>query len=333
MADSRGLVSIIVCVYNIETMIQRCLASLSAQTYRDLEILLVDDGSTDGSGRICDDFAATDSRARVIHQENRGIGGARNRGLEEAKGEFVAFVDGDDYFHEDYIRLLHEAIQDGGKAYPMAVCDFARVKVGEVVADPESEPVIEVLDQAAMLDKAVEFPSCQTVLLGTLWNKLYRKDALPRPFQRDYLRCQDFDGTLRVVSRIDSAVYVHRVLYYWVQWSGQRTRSADDKWIRDECRARIYMDHYQHWPASLSAWRPGLLHNLYRRLIVWKEDVRGTDQARPALKQIREYERMTIRDFVTSKQIPLHRKVRILLSLHAPSLLRLLGKVPVMEKA
>ena len=91
------MISVIVTVYNIERYLRRCVNSILAQTYRDLEILLVDDGSTDGCPPICDEYERTEPRVRVIHKENGGAADARNAGLEAASGEWIGFVDGDDF--------------------------------------------------------------------------------------------------------------------------------------------------------------------------------------------------------------------------------------------
>ena len=100
------LVSVVVAVYNIEAFLPKCLESLFFQTYRNIEIILIDDGSTDESGRICDDYASKDRRALVIHQENQGLWAVRNKGQKESKGKYLIFPDGDDYFHKDYIFMI-----------------------------------------------------------------------------------------------------------------------------------------------------------------------------------------------------------------------------------
>lgn len=333
MADSQGLVSIVVSVYNIEEFLPRCLESISAQTYRNLEILLIDDGSTDDSGRLCDEFAEKDTRARVIHQENRGVWAVRNRGVEEANGEYVLFPDGDDYFHKDYVRLQYEAINLHGKEYPLAICDYRKVDSFDEDTWSDSEPVFEEIDQEMLLDRVTKYPSCSETLWGANWNKLYRKSALPMPFQREFYRCQDFDSVLRTAFLIPKAVYVRRVLYYWVQRPGQITRTADDRQIRDESRARIYLDNFLAIPDELSSWRPDLLLNLYRRLIIWKEDARGTEQFDAVSRKIRECEKQTVHDFLTCKDLTARRKVHYLVSLHAPSLLRFFKKGIRLERA
>ena len=108
---SGTLISVIVPVYNIESeYLERCLSSICNQTYKNLDIILVDDGSTDGSGDICDKFATEDNRIRVFHKENGGSSSARNLGIKEAKGEYIGFIDSDDYIEPDMYELLADAI-------------------------------------------------------------------------------------------------------------------------------------------------------------------------------------------------------------------------------
>ena len=99
-------ISVIVPVYNVEKYLPRCLDSILAQTFRDFELILVDDGSTDASGAICEEYAARDSRIRVLHQENQGQAAARNRALDIAQGEYIGFVDSDDYIHPQMFEIL-----------------------------------------------------------------------------------------------------------------------------------------------------------------------------------------------------------------------------------
>ena len=119
------LISIIVPVYQVEAYLDRCVASLLAQTYVNLEIILVDDGSPDRCPAICDMYAQKDSRVRVIHQENAGLSGARNAGIEVAKGEYLAFVDSDDYVSENFIRVLYDLLKETGCA--VSQCRFYNV--------------------------------------------------------------------------------------------------------------------------------------------------------------------------------------------------------------
>ena len=324
MADTEGLVTLVISVYNIERLLPKCLESVAAQTYRNLEVLLVDDGSSDGSGRICDEFAATDSRVRVIHQENRGLWAVRNRGLAESKGEFITFPDGDDYFHKDYVRLMYEAITSGD--YQLAVCDYRRVDDYEADTVSDSRPVVEEMSQEDLLGKIRDLSECQTALWGANWNKLYRKSALPAPFQRNYRRCQDFDSNLRVFFQVNRAVFVRKELYYWYQWEGQATRIADITQVRNECRCQIYYDNYRALPEQVAGFKRHLIVNLYRRLLFWKNDSRGTADEQVSARKIREYQKKTWPYFLFRAAIPFYRRVHWLLALNAPGLVSFLTK-------
>ena len=100
------MVSVIVPIYNSEKYLKRCVDSILSQTFSDFELLLVDDGSTDGSGSICDEYSVKDSRVRVFHKENGGVSSARNLGLDNARGEWITFVDSDDYLEESFLAEL-----------------------------------------------------------------------------------------------------------------------------------------------------------------------------------------------------------------------------------
>ncbi|MCD7807059.1 MAG: glycosyltransferase [Lachnospiraceae bacterium] len=131
----KQLISVIVPVYNIKEYLPRCVRSVIAQTYENLEIILVDDGSTDGTGALCDELAAEDSRIQVFHKENGGSSSARNLGIEKARGEYLGFVDSDDYISEDMYELLMEAVEQYG-------CEIAQVGRDEVAPSGERLPDI-----------------------------------------------------------------------------------------------------------------------------------------------------------------------------------------------
>lgn len=130
------LVSVVVLVYNTGNYLLPCLESIAAQSYRNLEVLMIDNGSQDGSGQVCDDFALRDSRFRTIHQENLGIIGGRGTGVSHSRGEYISFVDGDDLLHPEMVRfLLEECLST---TLPVAGCRF--IPFYGPVPQPESCP-------------------------------------------------------------------------------------------------------------------------------------------------------------------------------------------------
>ena len=126
------MISVIVPVYNVENYLDKCLGSIASQTVTDLEVILVDDGSSDMSGMICDAWAKKDARFRVMHRQNNGVSSARNAALQAAKGDFIAFVDADDYINKDMFRLLLNALAEDAD---IAVCGFNTVEQGAAFSE------------------------------------------------------------------------------------------------------------------------------------------------------------------------------------------------------
>ena len=308
------LVSIIVSVYNIETYLPKCLESISRQTYQDLDIILIDDGSTDSSGLICDEFAVKDSRARVIHQENHGLWAVRNLGQKEAYGEYLLFVDGDDYFHDDYVRLLYEAINKDGHQYPMAVCGYTRVRGDEFDVTSLEKTVFTVRNRHQLIEGF--FDGSIYWSLSSNWDKMYRKSYLDIPFQREYPRCQDMDSNLRALfSKIDHAIFISNVLYFYRIREGQLTKTKDYPSIMNNCISSIYYSNYTCVPESLKQYKPLLLKALYQRLAIWKMSI-DDDYIANDFPLIASYEKKTISDILLCKGIPMKFKIRKLIKIH-----------------
>lgn len=168
-------ISVIVPVYNTESYLPQCLVSLRSQTLTDIEFLLIDDGSTDGSGRILDEFAASDQRFRVIHQENRGFAGARNRGLEEAKGDFIGFVDSDDWIDPEMYETLWEQVS-GDAEIDIVQCGC----IHEFAEDGLSMLHGNEAVRKALARSQGRLRGAESLLLddGTIWNRIYRRHMI-----------------------------------------------------------------------------------------------------------------------------------------------------------
>ena len=164
------MISVIIPVFNVEKYLVRCVDSVLCQSYRDFEIVLVDDGSSDDSGKICDDYAEKNDNIRVIHQENKGLSGARNTGLCAAKGEYVYFLDSDDLIHSDCLKVHFNAIKKTGTAISIAMLtefqEAADINYETYTEDCFVETFTK-LESMAKLTDAMEFiVAC---------NKLYKK--------------------------------------------------------------------------------------------------------------------------------------------------------------
>ena len=165
------LVSIIIPVYNVEKYLERCLESIIHQTYRHLEIILIDDGSSDNSGKICDEYANKDERIKAIHQKNGGASAARNTGVAAATGDYIAFIDADDYITEDYIDYLYNLIIENNA--DISSCGYEQVS-GQPVAK-SSASNIKVLSG---YDAAMDF--IRGKLLNVVMLKLIKADIAKR---------------------------------------------------------------------------------------------------------------------------------------------------------
>ena len=163
-------ISVIVAVYNAEKYIKRCIDSLLSQTFTDFEVLLIDDGSTDGSSRICDEYAAKDSRLRVFHNENQGIGATRHFGIDHAKGEYTIHVDSDDWVEKNMLLELYESAV--ANEADIVFCDYYKEKAGvnEYVAQKPT-----TLDRETIIDDLLA-----TRLYGACWNKLIKHECYAR---------------------------------------------------------------------------------------------------------------------------------------------------------
>ena len=201
------MISVIIPVYNVEEYLPECLDSVLAQTYRDLEIIIVDDGSTDRSPRICDDYAEKDSRIRVIHQENGGLSAARNTALDAASGDYIGFVDSDDHIAEDMFETLLEACVS--EEADVACCGYYSYGGEQEL----SETVVEREMKLSWKDAIKEFLA-QRMTMIVMWNKLYRSrlfDAVRFPEGEIH---EDNAVYYKVIGESDRVVFIKRSLYY-----------------------------------------------------------------------------------------------------------------------
>ena len=212
------MVSIIVPVYNAEAQIERCVNSILAQDYRDFELILVDDGSVDGSAAILDSFERTDARVRVIHKENTGVSDTRNRALEIAAGRYVQFADADDWMVPEATGAFVRAAEESQAG--MVISDFYRV-VGNRSSHKGSIDEDGLITRTQFAEYMERSPA--DYYFGVLWNKLFRRETIEKYRIRmdEELRwCEDFIFDMEYILHIET-VYVLRVpLYYYVKTEG-----------------------------------------------------------------------------------------------------------------
>ncbi len=213
-------ISIVVPAYKVEPYLHRCVDSILGQSYDDFDLILVDDGSPDNCGAICDDYAAKDSRIHVIHQVNRGLSAARNAGIDWAfansDSQWLCFVDSDDWVHRDYLRLLLEAVQSHGA--DISICESQRTAVRCEDA-PLSSVHSECMDPDSVFFQRYELCTCA-------WNKLYRKELFRKiryPVGKLY---EDAYTTHLVLFATEKIAVVSASLYYYFENQESITRSG-----------------------------------------------------------------------------------------------------------
>ena len=215
----KPLISVIVPVYNAEQYLKFCVDGLIRQTYENLEIILVDDGSTDHSGKMCDAYAAEDSRVSVIHKKNGGQSEARNFGLDQASGEFIAFADSDDEVSEDYISYLYQLITDCDA--DISVCRYRYVhRLGTVFAD-SGEEIVRQYDAK----EAVEALCYQHDFSFATYCMLTKRElfeGIRFPVGMIY---EEMDVIPSLFFRAQKIVYGNGVKYHYLQRTGSTVRA------------------------------------------------------------------------------------------------------------
>ncbi len=233
-------ISVIVPVYNVETYLEQCIKCIQNQTLREIEIILVDDGSPDHCPQICDQYAEADERIRVIHQKNKGVSAARNAGLRLARGEYIAFIDSDDQVAPEYLSILLKYMVPGGMAVCGYVCEwdpFANKRTGlnqsqdyETVGIDRKDAQISVL--------------CGGKLDGHSFCKLFDRKLIEK---HQILFCEDIsyaeDGlyVLQYLSHLTSEIVLIEVAPYYYQYRNQSATSQRIK-LYNEMKPQIFSE-------------------------------------------------------------------------------------------
>lgn len=287
------MISIIIPVYKVEKYLNRCIDSVINQTYRNIEIILVDDGSPDNCPEICNEYAAKDSRIRVIHQKNAGLSAARNAGLDIAQGDYIGFVDSDDYIHPEMYERLLNAIEFNHA--DIALCNFQYVnEIGKIIY--KFSPLKnEIMDSNTALDKLEESYGVYYVVA---WNRLYKRELFKQV--RFPVGKQHEDEAIAhiIYNNAKKIVAIDDELYYYVQREGSimadmTIRSLDIIEVFNE-RISYYLEHN---------YKERILKNA-QRLLGFYERRRINVHCKNILEKKRKKEIDTIAFNVYKKYIP-----------------------------
>ena len=228
--EESTLISVVVPVYNVEKYVEKCLDSLSHQSYENIEVIVVDDGSTDRSGDICEEFAKKDKRIKVFHKTNGGLSDARNYGIKRAKGEYVCLVDSDDWCKGGFVeKMVRVALKEGAD---IVVCGYNDVVPRETIITGE-EATIRLLVEQENVDIIA-------------WNKMYRRslfDDVSYPEGENYEDCLT---TYKLLSKASRVAYLPKSLYCYRERAGSITQKSDkeERLTMRERAAREAMEYF-----------------------------------------------------------------------------------------
>lgn len=232
------LISIIIPFYNCENYLVRCLDSVASQTYNNLEIILVNDGSTDNSLEICERYLENDSRIKIINKEHGGVASARNAGLDAVTGEYIGFVDSDDYINENMYMELYNALIHNN--CDVATCNFYRVYGEDYFVDytfPYKNIILnrEEAIKSILLDKELRV---------YLWTKLFPKKAFENvrfPEGREY---EDIDVSIKTLENVDSIIFLNKFFYNYVNRVDSIDNNYDEKNVKDSIEMAYFRYKY-----------------------------------------------------------------------------------------
>ena len=288
------LISVIVPVYKVEKYLDRCVQSIADQTYRNLEIILVDDGSPDNCGAMCDTWAEKDSRIRVIHKENGGLSDARNAGMAVATGEFVGFVDSDDWLNTQMYHYLYEAIASTDS--DIASCGARRVWTD---GKPSKEVCAVNRDRVLEREAAMEALITANGLIQTVWNKLYRKSTIEGIL---FLKGQIYEDefwTWQAIARARRVVTIHDSYYNYLQRDDSIMGSGFSEKYLQVVQAKILRQSYieKEMPGLKDLGSMNLLYTCMHLGIEVLRETRGKDSLRNM-----KYLKNTVKRYPISKE-------------------------------
>ncbi|WP_026498832.1 glycosyltransferase family 2 protein [Butyrivibrio sp. WCD2001] len=247
--ERQPLVTVAISCYDVEKYISRCIESVLAQTYSNLDILILDDGSRDRTGNICDYYQTQDSRIRVVHQSNQGPGTARNYLLDMAFGDFIAFLDGDDYVEKYIYEYMVSAILE--TQCPLAICKYYEnkeedpVKRYQLTEDMRANR-LRIIPRDELITGLIE-ESDELPVRSMVWNKLYHRSILEERRFPGVMFYEDKLFTLQVLGDVEEAVFIDTPLYHYIidRKEGLRTQAGFfcifSEWLPSLRDARNYL--------------------------------------------------------------------------------------------
>ena len=311
-------ISIIIPVYNVEKYLNKCLNSVIEQTYKNIEVILIDDGSTDNSGKICDEYAKNDIRIKIIHQQNGGVSTARNNGLEHATGKYITFVDSDDYIEKEMIETMAKKIMK--KNADIVIC-------GVTDRDEENNIINQSLNKKENVFnniEAIKEMLDEKLFNCVCWAKLYKKELFRNiKFNSKIRIAEDMDVLYRVFYKSNKIIQIPERLYNWTSRGDSVTKGNDmSKWQDeiDVCENIIKFCEENCNEIEDYAVKRYIRINLTLSLNNLKEN--GTKENYNTLKKnLKKY------DIEKNKAIRKKEKIKVKMIIYHPKVIKLLYKI------
>lgn len=289
-------ISVIVPVYNVESYLRPCIESILNQSYKKLQIILIDDGSCDSSSKICDEYAALDARVVVIHQKNHGVTYTRQLGLRLSEGQYISFVDADDYLDSKMYEKMLKSIIDTKS--DMVICDYCSVHDNKINATYQRK-------QSLTMDKyeALGLLASDDIR-SFMCNKLYRSKILKKEDFNCKKYFEDYLCMPNIFDRCEKISYLHDVLYYYVRHGDSRTDTDNAEWLfflATLARKRWYKKHYKFFDEAC-----------FSRVIEVGLTILEKNSLNIRLREkIKKYFNISLCKIVKNKHLNIHKKMKI----------------------
>lgn len=274
------MISVIVPIYKVENYLPACLDSILNSTYKDIEVILVDDGSPDGCGAICDRYAEKDSRVRVIHQPNQGVSAARNAGLDAAKGEYIMLVDGDDLIHPQSLERNVKALESGDYDYSVSyIVPVDEQECARLIQLPMGDTIQTRVIEYEEYVRSMFNMSIDMTHFGSANNKLYKRSFLGDMRFKKML-VEDLEWCNRQCLKMKKIIMIEEGLYFWVQHHTSATHDDMFPIHNINCFATCLAEI----PEDKSLQKTMCLEFLFKKIINYRYEMRNTPHLKAAME-------------------------------------------------
>ena len=293
-------ISVIVPVYNVKDYLERCFNSIIHQTYQNLEIILIDDGSTDGSGELCDELSKRDGRVRVVHKQNGGLGSARNAGMEKATGDVFSFIDSDDWIEKEMYQCMMQLMCHDQSQ--IVACGIKRVTEEGKISfynDSFNEIICYTTEEALR-----ELPK-NVRISNSMCNKLFSRETIENLRINETIYFEDNPFTPQCIARAERVSYIAEPFYCYFERAGSISREVFsvkefDRVIADKMRLDFYHDYFPQCEDAAAIAYIGTCLKVYAQS-------RGNLRVKEQRKQLKKELHKTIRSY---PELPYTRKQR-----------------------